>query len=122
MSAQDWALILPIVVLCTAFAAWLGRFSVTMPLVLVLAGAVVGPGALGLIDVSVTAADVERITETTLALLLFADAATLDLGEVRKDTGLPARLLLIGLPLTVLLGAAAAIRVVSRRKGSASRS
>ena len=108
MSAQDWALVLPIVVLCTAFAAWLGRFSVTMPLVLVLAGAVVGPGALGFIDVSVTAADVERITETTLALLLFADAATLDLGEVRKDTGLPARLLLIGLPLTVLLGAAAA--------------
>ena len=40
----------------------------------------------GFIDVSVTAADVERITETTLALLLFADAATLDLGEVRKDT------------------------------------
>ena len=80
-----------------------------MPLVLVLAGAVVGPGALGFIDVSVTAADVERITETTLALLLFADAATLDLGEVRKDTGLPARLLLIGMPLTVLLGAAAAI-------------
>ena len=23
MSAQDWALVLPIVVLCTAFAAWL---------------------------------------------------------------------------------------------------
>ena len=58
-----------------------------MPLVLVLAGAVIGPGALGFIAVSVTAADVERITETTLALLLFADAATLDLGEVRKDAG-----------------------------------
>ena len=80
-----------------------------MPLVLVLAGAVVGPGALGFLNVSVAASDVERITETTLALLLFADAATLDLGEVREDAGLPARLLLIGLPLTVFLGAAAAI-------------
>ena len=44
----------------------------------------------------------------TLAFLLFADASTLDLGEVRQDAGFPGRLLLIGLPLTVLLGRLAA--------------
>jgi NhaP-type Na+/H+ or K+/H+ antiporter len=38
-------------------------------------------------------------------LLLFADAATLDLGRMRHHAGLTGRLLLIGLPLTVLLGA-----------------
>jgi NhaP-type Na+/H+ or K+/H+ antiporter len=108
LSDQEWVLVLLIVVMYTAYAAWLGRFSVTMPMVLVLAGALIGPDALGLIDLSASPALAERITEVTLALLLFADASTLDLGEVRRDAGLPRRLLLIGLPLTVLLGAAAA--------------
>jgi NhaP-type Na+/H+ or K+/H+ antiporter len=43
-----------------------------------------------------------------LALLLFADAATLDLKKVRRDSELPKRLLLIGMPLTILVGALAA--------------
>jgi NhaP-type Na+/H+ or K+/H+ antiporter len=41
----------------------------------------------------------------TLALLLFADAATLDFRQVRDDARLPARLLLIGMPLVIALGA-----------------
>ena len=105
MSAQDWVLLLLIVVLYCAFAGWLGRFSVTMPMVLVLAGALTGPDVFGLIDIPATAAGVERVAEVTLALLLFADAATLDLGRMRHHAGLTGRLLLIGLPLTVLLGA-----------------
>jgi NhaP-type Na+/H+ or K+/H+ antiporter len=83
-----------------------------MPMVLVLAGAVVGPGALGLIDASTTAASAELVTGVTLAVLLFADASSLDLDQVRRDSGLPRRLLLIGLPLTVLLGAAVAFVLV----------
>ncbi len=47
---------------------------------------------------------VKHIAELTLALLLFADASTLRWGQVREDGGLPARLLLIGFPLTVLVG------------------
>ncbi len=108
MSDQDWILFLVVVVAYTASAARLGRFSVTMPMMLVLAGAAMGPGALGWIDTPTSAADLEHITEITLALLLFADASTLDLSEARQDAGLPRRLLTIGLPLTVLLGAAAA--------------
>ena len=108
MSAQDWVLLLLIVVLYCAFAGWLARFSVTMPMVLVLAGALTGPYVLGLIDIPATASGVERVAEVTLALLLFADAATLDLGRMRHHAGLTGRLLLIGLPLTVLLGAALA--------------
>ena len=97
----------PLVLLYTAFAAWLGRFSITMPMVLVFAGAVTGPGALGLLDIPVTARGAEIVTEMTLALLLFADASTLNLA---RCDGMPSsdRLLAIGLPLTVLLGALAA--------------
>jgi sodium/hydrogen antiporter len=43
-------------------------------------------------------------TEITLALLLFADAATVRFRDVEGDTLLPRRLLFIGLPLTVVLG------------------
>lgn len=35
---------------------------------------------------------------------MFTDAAGVDMGVLRKTSGLPVRLLLIGLPLTILLG------------------
>jgi sodium/hydrogen antiporter len=108
VSETEWVLFLLLVVLYTVFAAWLGRFSITMPVVLVFAGALTGPDALDLIDISATTAVAETVTEITLAVLLFADASTLDLGEVRRDAGFPTRLLSIGMPLTVLLGAVAA--------------
>ncbi|MDF2759600.1 MAG: sodium/hydrogen exchanger, partial [Thermomicrobiales bacterium] len=108
MSDQDWILFLLIVVLYAVFAGWLGRFSVTMPMVLVVAGALTGPDVLGLIDIPTSAAGVERVAEVTLSLLLFADAAALDLGRLKHHAGLAGRLLLIGLPLTVMLGAFAA--------------
>ncbi len=57
MSDQDWILFLVVVVAYTASAARLGRFSVTMPMMLVLAGAAMGPGALGWIDTPTSAAD-----------------------------------------------------------------
>ncbi|NTW41468.1 MAG: sodium:proton antiporter, partial [Cellulomonadaceae bacterium] len=44
------------------------------------------------------------ITEITLALLLFADAATVRFRDVEDDASLPSRLLFIGLPLTIALG------------------
>jgi NhaP-type Na+/H+ or K+/H+ antiporter len=44
------------------------------------------------------------LAELTLAMVLFTDAANADFGVVRRNLGLPERLLLIGLPLTILLG------------------
>ena len=51
---------------------------------------------------------IRLLTELTLALILFADASTIDLRQAEGDLGLPSRLLGIGLPLTVALGALAA--------------
>jgi sodium/hydrogen antiporter len=53
----------------------------------------------------VTNETVLTITELTLALLLFSSASTVRLGEVEGDTGLPRRLLFVGLPLTIVAGA-----------------
>jgi NhaP-type Na+/H+ or K+/H+ antiporter len=47
---------------------------------------------------------VAPIAEITLVLVLFSDASTLDRKFLFKDKALPLRLLLIGLPLTMLLG------------------
>jgi NhaP-type Na+/H+ or K+/H+ antiporter len=81
-----------------AVAVWLGRFSVTMPIIFVIVGALVGPRGL------FSHRDVESLVEMTLALLLFADASTLHFRRVQHDASLPGRLLLIGMPLAVALG------------------
>jgi NhaP-type Na+/H+ or K+/H+ antiporter len=87
-----------LVVLYGAVSVWLGRFSITMPIVFVAVGVLLGPQGW------VASKDVELLTEMTLALLLFADASMLHLRQVRDDTRLPGRLLFIALPLTVVLG------------------
>ena len=48
------------------------------------------------------------LTELTLVLVLFTDAARIDLAHLRLQESLPARLLGNGLPLTVAAGAFAA--------------
>jgi len=48
----------------------------------------------------------------TLSLLLFADASTVNLAELRRNARVPSRLLLVGLPLTVLVGALGARMVL----------
>jgi NhaP-type Na+/H+ or K+/H+ antiporter len=108
MSHPELALCFLLVVLYTVIAVRLDRISITMPLVVVLASALIGPYALGLVDISLTTANAESLTEITLALLLFADASTLDFSKVRDDRRLVGRLLLIGFPLTVVFGGLAA--------------
>ena len=90
-------------------AGWLGRVYVTAPITFVVAGAVisaVSPSA------SVDAAEgIKVVAEATLALILFHDAAQVRPRQIEADRGLVIRLLLVGLPLTVLIGYLAA-RVV----------
>jgi NhaP-type Na+/H+ or K+/H+ antiporter len=108
--AKNWGLVLflGLVVLYAAYSQWLGRFSITMPMIFVFIGALVGPHALDWVSYSLTASSVKTLTEVTLALLLFADAVTVNFIHVRADAPLSGRLLLIGQPLIILLGGLAA--------------
>jgi NhaP-type Na+/H+ or K+/H+ antiporter len=92
------AIFLGLIVVYGAVAVWLGRRSITMPIIFVVVGAILGPQGL------VSAKSAELLTEMTLALLLFADASTLDFRQVRDDARLPGRLLLIAMPLVIALG------------------
>jgi NhaP-type Na+/H+ or K+/H+ antiporter len=96
--SEGLAIFFGLVVVYGAVAVWLGRFSITMPIIFVAVGVLMGPHGL------VASKDVELLTEMTLALLLFADASTLDFRQVRDDARLPGRLLLIALPLVIALG------------------
>jgi len=88
-------------------AARLERWSITAPMVFVTTGALIGPHVFGVLDLATNTEAVKLVAEVTLALILFADASTLRWREVRLDASLPARLLLIGFPLTVLAGVVA---------------
>jgi len=85
-------------------AGRLDRLSITAPMVFVVAGAILGPGGTDLVKVSLSNETSLALTEVTLALLLFADAATVPFRDVEGDISLPGRLLFIGLPLTMVLG------------------
>jgi NhaP-type Na+/H+ or K+/H+ antiporter len=85
-------------------AARLDRWSITAPMVFVATGVLIGPEGPASVSFVDDPETVKVIAELTLALLLFADASTLDWGKVKGDRNLPSRLLLIGFPLTVLSG------------------
>jgi NhaP-type Na+/H+ or K+/H+ antiporter len=93
-----------IVVIYAVVAVWLGRRSITMPMVFVAVGALLGAQGLGLLTISLRSETIKFMVEITLALLLFADSSTLSLRRLGKDAGLPIRLLLIALPLIIGLG------------------
>ena len=103
-----WTLVV-LVFACYALAAnRLDRLSITAPVVLVVAGTLLGSGFLDVLPSSPGTHPIKLVTELTLALILFADASTVDLRQAEGDVGLPLRLLSIGLPLTIALGALAA--------------
>ena len=101
------ATIMVIIIAWSAFSRPLDRRGITSALFFTAAGFVVGASALGWLDISVESAVAERVTEVALVLLLFSDAARLDLRALRHELGWPSRLLLIGLPLTMLAGVGA---------------
>jgi sodium/hydrogen antiporter len=103
-----WAVVALVFVVYAVVARRLDRLSITAPIVLVAAGTVLGAGYLDVLPANVTTESIRLLTELTLALILFADASTVQLRQAEGDVWLPLRLLGIGLPLTMALGAVAA--------------
>ena len=68
-----------------------------------------GSEALGLVDQATSSEVVKVLAEVTLTLVLFSDASRIDLATLRDEVSLPARLLGIGLPLTIAAGFAVAV-------------
>jgi len=83
------------------------------PMFFVAVGVAVGPHALDVVSIEVTHGTAFHVAELTLALLLFSDAAGVDLQALRGNASLPGRLLGIGMPATIGLGMAAGAAVLT---------
>ena len=85
-------------------ASRLERTPISGALVYVIVGFLCSPYVFHLIDIDIDGEGLSRLAELTLALVLFTDSANTDLATLRKVESIPVRLLLIGLPLTILFG------------------
>ena len=92
----------------SAIAGRIERSWISGPIVFTAAGIILGPNVLRLLRLDLDSEDLRVLAEATLAMVLFTDAANTDLRVLRSTVALPERLLLIGLPLTILLGFALA--------------
>lgn len=77
----------------------------TAPILFTLYGLILGPPVLGWMNIPIEHEGIHLLAEVTLMLVLFADATRIDLKLLRREHDLPLRMLGIGLPLTILLGA-----------------
>ena len=101
---QIIAVIAAFVFLYCLIASRLERTWFNGALVYVACGLAIGPFGAQLIDLDVDGEAIKMIAELTLAVVLFSDSAGANLPVLVQVKRLPARLLLFGLPLTILLG------------------
>lgn len=81
----------------------LQRWNISAPIWFVAVGFLLAnrPGG---VDIGLGSQGLRELAEITLAIVLFSDAARVNIRDLRRDAGLPIRLLLVGLPLTIGLG------------------
>jgi NhaP-type Na+/H+ or K+/H+ antiporter len=111
---DSWALAAVALVLI-AYAAVSGRLAstpVTQAMVFVAVGLLVGDRVLGLIEADVARQFVRHLAEATLTLVLFTDAVRINRHRLRREALVPARLLGIGLPLTIAAGTLAGLALL----------
>jgi NhaP-type Na+/H+ or K+/H+ antiporter len=111
---QNSAILAAFLLIYSAVAGRIERSWISGPIVFVGVGFILGPDALGVLRLNITGEGLRLrlLAVLTLAMVLFTDAANADFGVLRRNRGLPERLLLIGLPLTIVLGFVLAATVV----------
>lgn len=81
------------------------KSSITAPMVFVAVGLFIS--ALDIFEVSIEMSLVKTLAELTLVIILFTDASMIQFNKLTDALkGIPTRLLALGLPLTMFLGAA----------------
>jgi len=110
---DTWALA-TVAFLLLVFAALshrLKRSYVTLAIFFTSAGLLAGP-ALGLLDLELGSEPIKLLAEATLTLVLFSDASRISIPALRREFSVPARLLGLGLPMTVAAGTVAGVTVL----------
>jgi NhaP-type Na+/H+ or K+/H+ antiporter len=108
MTEATFAVLMVLVLAWAVTSHLLDRLNITGALVFAVAGYLLGNPRWGPLAVDVETPSIHVLAELTLALLLFSDAARVNVSQLRRDLSFPGRLLGIGLPLSVILGSLAA--------------
>ncbi len=85
------------------FSKLLGKYNISGPMVFTGVGMILSPLVLGGEPIRVNAEAVQIVAEITLIVVLFSDAAALNLNQLKAHWRLPTRLLFIALPITIIL-------------------
>jgi NhaP-type Na+/H+ or K+/H+ antiporter len=101
---EPLAILAAFVFLYSLVAGWIERTPINGAVVFMAFGLAIGPVGFGLLPMHVDAEAMASLAELTLALVLFSDASNANLGVLKQSIRIPRRLLLVGLPLTILLG------------------
>lgn len=105
MNSLDLAILASGILLYGLLSRRLNAGIITLPLAFAAFGFLVGEGGFGIIVFEPGHEVIQLFAEFTLAMLLFSDAARLDVRQLARDRAIAIRMLLIGLPLAILLGA-----------------
>src|SRR6478672_5943669 len=113
---MTWALVwVALAVLAVASVSrLLTGTPVTPAMVFVVLGVLVGPEVIDGVTAAPSGSTVRTLAEATLTVVLFSDASRIKLPALRREYGVPVRLLGIGLPLTIVLGALAAAAIFTQ--------
>jgi NhaP-type Na+/H+ or K+/H+ antiporter len=97
--------VLALFVFCYSLVAGrIERAATSGPMVFVVAGLLMGPLGLGWFDGDATSTELRVLADLTLATILFIDAANADLSTLRRQFRIPSRMLMLGLPGSIVLG------------------
>jgi NhaP-type Na+/H+ or K+/H+ antiporter len=84
------------------FSAFLAKRNISGPMVFVAVGILLSPLGFGKELVSVNAEAIQIMAEVTLVIVLFSDAAALNLNQLKTNWKIPARMLFVALPITII--------------------
>lgn len=97
-------IVLSVIGVYCLFSKRLESSIISLPMIFTALGLLLGQIGLELVPMEIGHEVIHLIAEITLILVLFADASRVRLGSLFTHSAVPIRMLLIGMPLTILLG------------------
>jgi len=84
------------------FSKKLETYNISGPMIFLIIGIFLSPLGLGLSTIDIDSNIVKTIAEIALVIVLFTDSSSINLKVFKKEWSIAARLLFVGLPLTII--------------------
>ncbi|GEN25515.1 sodium:proton antiporter [Halomonas cupida] len=104
MYHSDYIIILCVIIVFALLSRRISASLLSLPMVFMGAGMALDALSHDLVPMDIEHELTRTIAEITLIIVLFADASVIKLSSLKRNFAIPARMLLIGMPLTILTG------------------